>query len=346
MPSKTTPKRPWLIGASAAVLLLLAAAGLTCYFLLTPAASGRQTAWLYIDADDTADSVCAKLRPLTTPHAATAFSVLARHTSYERRVRTGRYAVEPGQPTVQLFRRVKNGHQQPLMLTLPQARTRQQLAARLSRHLMADSVALLRAMTDTTLCRTLGCDTATVVCLFIPDTYQLYWDISPQRLLERMKREHDRFWTIERQMAAQRIGLTPHEVQTLASIIDEETANTAEMPIVAGMYVNRLRQRMPLQADPTVKFALGDFSLRRIYRQMLSVDSPYNTYKHIGLPPGPIRVASVKAIDAVLHHSLHPYLYMCANADFSGTHVFAKTYNEHLRNAHRYARALNERGIK
>ncbi len=346
MAKPKSSKLRWRMYAAAVVLLLLLMVGLAYYFLLTPAASGQQTAWLYIDSDDTADSVYTKLRPLTSTHAVTGFATLARHTGYESHVRTGRYAVEPGQPTLQLFRHIKNGHQQPLMLTMPQARTRQQLAARLSRLLMADSTALLRTMNDTTLCRSLGCDTATVICLFIPDSYQLYWDLSPRRLLQRMKSEHDRFWNIDRQLAAQRIGLTPHQVQTLASIIDEETANTAEMPMVAGMYINRLRQHMPLQADPTVKFALGNFSLRRIYRNMLSVESPYNTYLHAGLPPGPIRIASVQAIDAVLHHSIHPYLYMCANADFSGTHVFAKTYNEHLRNAHRYARTLNERGIK
>lgn len=140
--------------------------------------------------------------------------------------------------------------------------------------------------------------------------------------------------------------MTHREVMTLASIVDEETANKAEKPMVAGMYIKRLQVGMPLQADPTVKFAIGDFSLRRIWEKHLSVDSPYNTYKNTGLPPGPIRIPSVDGIDAVLNYVHHDYLYMCAKEDFSGTHNFARTYGEHLQNARRYAQALNHRGIK
>jgi UPF0755 protein len=145
---------------------------------------------------------------------------------------------------------------------------------------------------------------------------------------------------------AANLGLTPEEVCTLASIIDEETANTGEKPDIAGMYLNRLHRNMPLQADPTVKFALQDFALRRIYYAQLETDSPYNTYMNTGLPPGPIKIASKQGIDAVLHASQHPYLYMCAKEDFSGTHNFATTYAEHQNNAARYARALNQRGIR
>jgi UPF0755 protein len=145
---------------------------------------------------------------------------------------------------------------------------------------------------------------------------------------------------------ARAAGLTPVEVATLASIIDEETANNAEKPMIAGMYLNRLRKGMPLQADPTVKFALQRFELRRIYHDMLFFDSPYNTYRNTGLPPGPIKIASIKGMEAVLNYVEHDFLYMCAKEDFSGTHNFAVTYGEHLRNAARYSKALNDRGIK
>jgi UPF0755 protein len=211
---------------------------------------------------------------------------------------------------------------------------------------MADSLSFYQALTDSACAVRLGYDTATIVCLFIPNTYEVYWNTSIDDFLQRMKKENTAFWNYSRMQKAQVAGLTPVEVQTLASIVDEETSNNAEKPVVAGMYINRLKQGMPLQADPTVKFALGDFTLRRIYQNMLNTDSPYNTYRYAGLPPGPIKIASVAGIDAVLNYAHHNYLYMCAKEDFSGTHNFAATYNEHLANASRYAKALNERGIK
>ena len=182
--------------------------------------------------------------------------------------------------------------------------------------------------------------------MFVPNTYDVYWNMSMDALLERMQKEHDRFWDGEREQKAARMQLTPVEVCTLASIIDEETANNAEKPMIAGMYLNRLKQGMPLQADPTIKFALKQFELKRIWQNLLQTDSPYNTYQNAGLPPGPIKIASIRGIDAVLNAVSHDYLYMCAKEDFSGTHNFATTYQEHLKNAARYSKALNERGIK
>ena len=163
---------------------------------------------------------------------------------------------------------------------------------------------------------------------------------------EWMVGEVDKFWNESRMAKASALGLSPEEVCTLASIIDEETSNNAEKPMIARMYLNRLAKGMPLQADPTVKFALKDFALKRIYHNMLNTDSPYNTYRYAGLPPGPIKVASVAGIEAVLNPASHSYLYMCAKEDFSGTHNFAATYQEHLKNASKYSKALNERGIK
>ena len=161
-----------------------------------------------------------------------------------------------------------------------------------------------------------------------------------------MSEESKRFWTFERKEKAKAAGLTENEVITLASIVDEETSNVAEMPKIAGMYINRLHINMPLQADPTVKFATKNFTAHRIHQKWLTVDSPYNTYKYRGLPPGPIRIPSVEAIDAVLNYVHHDYIYMCAKEDFSGTHNFAKTYEEHQINAAKYAKALNVRGIQ
>lgn len=191
-----------------------------------------------------------------------------------------------------------------------------------------------------------GVTPETAACLFIPNTYEVYWDITPAKLLQRMKREHDAYWTENRKKLAEKAGLTTNEVYTLASIVEQESANEKERPMIAGMYLNRLRQGMKLQADPTVKFALGNFGLRRILHEHLIVDSPYNTYQHEGLPVGPICIPSQNAIESVLHYAPHDYLYMCAKEDFSGTHNFAKTYAEHLMNARKYTDALNKRGIK
>lgn len=209
-----------------------------------------------------------------------------------------------------------------------------------------DSAVVAQHFADSAFCRQYGYDTSTIACLFIPNTYEVYWNTSLEDFMKRMQKENTTFWNEERLRRAEAAGLTPNEVVTLASIVDEETANNAEKPMVAGMYINRLHTGMPLQADPTVKFALRDFSLRRIYHNHLNVESPYNTYRNIGLPPGPIRIPSIVGIDAVLNHVKHDYLYMCAKEDFSGTHNFARTYREHLANAAKYSKALNQRGIK
>ena len=226
------------------------------------------------------------------------------------------------------------------------ARTIDRLAGALSRKLMLDSAEVARHLTDSAYCARWGYNTATIPALFIPNTYDIYWNVSLDKFMERMQKEHKTFWNFGRMEKAKSMGMSPVEVATMASIIDEETANNGEKPMIAGMYYNRLKTGMPLQADPTVKFALKDFALRRIYNKLLQTDSPYNTYKNTGLPPGPIKIASIAGIDAVLNHVRHDYLYMCAKEDFSGTHNFAKTYQEHLNNAARYTKALNQRGIK
>jgi UPF0755 protein len=181
--------------------------------------------------------------------------------------------------------------------------------------------------------------------MFIPNTYEVYWDTGTENLLKRLKKEHERFWNEDRRKKAEKIGLTPLQVSVLASIVEEEATYADEYPVVAGLYLNRLRKGMRLEADPTVKFAVGDFTLRRILFTHLEVESPYNTYKNTGLPPGPIRVASIRAIDGTLSPAEHKYLFMCARDDLSGRHNFAVTHAEHARNARAYQRALNARGI-
>ncbi len=182
--------------------------------------------------------------------------------------------------------------------------------------------------------------------MFIPDTYEFYWTTSAKEFADRMKQEYDRFWNDERKKKAEEIKLKPVEVTTLASIVQAETAKNEELKTIAGLYINRLNRGMFLQADPTVKFAVGDFSLKRILNVHLEVDSPYNTYKNIGLPPGPINFPETSAIDAVLNYEKNNYYYMCAKEDFSGTHNFAATLAEHNRNAAKYRAALDRNKIR
>lgn len=341
---KRTTARKSLVCTIAVLVIALIAAASWC--LLSPMSTSDDTQFIYIDDDDTIDSVYTRVSDVSTTAAAIGFRMLTKATGYGDKMHTGRYAVSTKENVINVFRRMRNGMQEPVNLIVPSVRGLDKLAAELSLKLMTDSASIYNALTDTAVCARLGYETHTVACLFIPNTYSVYWDTTVDNLLLRMQKESERFWEGRRQAQADSLGLTPIEVITLASIIDEETANDAEKPMIARMYYNRLQISMPLQADPTVKYAIGDFSLRRIYRNMLTVDSPYNTYKYMGLPPGPIRIASIAGIDAVLNMPEHDYLYMCAKEDFSGTHNFAATYEEHLLNARKYTAALNKRGIK
>ena len=339
-------KKHYIFGAIAVVLLVGGIVAYTFYRRINAPLlkEGQSTHILYIDNDDTPDSVFTKLSDVSTESGMKGLKFLAGH--YDYAVHTGRYVIEPGKKALDVFRQLRNGQQTPVMMTVPDVRTTDRLAGRITTKLMLDSATVAQALADPAFCQRLGYDTATIFCLFVPNTYEVYWNISLDALMQRMQKEHDAFWNDERRHKAEAQGLTPNEVVILASIIDEETANNAEKPVIAGMYLNRLNRGMLLQADPTVKYALGDFTLKRILNRHLEVDNPYNTYKYAGLMPGPIRLPSVQAIEAVLNPDHNDYLYMCAKEDFSGTHNFACTLAEHNQNARRYQQALNQRGIR
>lgn len=339
----TIKKKYYIIPIAICVLAL---GGLVAYYLTGSLSQSDQCEYIYIDDNDNLDSVSTKLAPIANEQALLSFKLISRHSNYDKNIRTGRYAILPGEGIISVLRKLKNGHQEPLRLTIPESKTVDRLAGALSKKLMMDSLSLAILLQDSSFCAKQGYDTATIVSMFVPDTYEVYWNTTIENLMNRLKKEHDKFWEKGRLEKAAALGLSPEEVCTLASIIDEETSNNTEKPMIARMYLNRLKKGMPLQADPTVKFALKDFALKRIYHNMLNTDSPYNTYRYAGLPPGPIKVASVAGIDAVLNAPAHNYLYMCAKEDFSGTHNFASSYTEHLKNAARYTKALNERGIK
>ncbi|MBP6699118.1 MAG: endolytic transglycosylase MltG [Flavobacteriales bacterium] len=274
-----------------------------------------------------------------------AFRLLADRKRYTDRVRPGRYVVPSGISLNALINKLRSGEQDPVRVTFTNIRTLPQLAGRLDKYLEADSISLLRAIRDPATMARLGYTEATMISLFIPNTYEVWWNERPADLLGRMAREHARFWTEDRRSKAAALGLSLTEVSTLASIVQAETAKRDEAPKIAGVYLNRLRIGMPLQADPTLKFALGLDSVSRVLDADKRVDSPYNTYTHSGLPPGPINMPEPDFLDAVLNAAKHDHLYFCARETLDGYSNFAKTYEQHLVNARRYQKALNARGI-
>lgn len=302
--------------------------------------------YVYVYEDKNYNNLLTQLENVAKIKNKSNFNRIATLLSYKDNMRTGRYAVTPDMTVLSLIRDLRNGHQEPVRLTFNNIRTKKDFAKRISEQLMSTETDLLSMLSDEKICESFGFDTQTIIAMFIPNTYEFYWNTSAKEFLTRMNKEYKKFWNQQRVAKAEAINLTPIQVSILASIVEEECTYSDEYPVVAGLYLNRLHIGQRLQADPTVKFAVGDFGLRRILNVHLQVESPYNTYLHEGLPPGPIRIPSIKGIDSVLNYDKNDYYYMCAKDDFSGRHNFAKTHAEHQIFAQRYRKALNERGIK
>lgn len=261
-------------------------------------------------------------------------------------LKEGYYFFPQGTSTNVFINMLRIGRQTPIKLTFNNTRTLYDFAGKIARQLQPDSLQLLKYWEDENVAKSYGFDKANFIGMFLPNTYEVYYTATPKAFTDRMYKEYKRFWTVNRKQKANALGYTPQQVSTLAAIIDEETNKSDEKARIAGVYLNRLKRNIPLQADPTLKFAAGDFQLKRILNLHKEIKSPYNTYQNIGLPPGPIRQPSISAIDAVLNAEKHDYLYFCAKADFSGYHTFAKTLAEHNRNAAAYHSALNKKGIR
>ena len=270
---------------------------------------------------------------------------MAKLMDYDELVKPGRYKLENGWGNRQLIGVLRSGEQEPVKLTFTNIRLRSQLAERLAASIEPEPAEIDSLLNDPAYLKELGFDTANIVSMFIPNTYEVYWTTTADELIQRMNTEYDKFWTAERLEKAEELNLTQQEVSTLASIVQAETIKNDEKPRVAGVYLNRLKKGMLLQADPTVVLSVGDFSIRRVLNAHLKHDSPYNTYKYKGLPPGPINVPNISSIDAVLNAENHDYIYFCAKEDFSGYHAFAETEAEHRANARRFHQALNKRNI-
>ena len=340
-------KRSILIPSLVALLLVVGGLGISIYRTFwSPNFKLDKTVYVYIDENKDFEAFCRQLTDEAKCQRIGSFRRLSNWLNYSTSMRTGRYAVNPGMSNWELLNDLRRGHQEATRVTFNNIRLTDDFAERISEQLMVKKEDLLVLLNDSAFCDSLGFTRETVKALFIPNTYEVYWNTSAKMFINRMKREYDNYWTADRVNKAKEIGLTPIEVSILASIVEEETAAPDEYPIVAGLYLNRLRRNIPLQADPTIKFALGDFSLQRILYKHLEVDSPYNTYKHVGLPPGPLRIPTIRGLNGVLNYTKHRYLYMCAKENLSGRHNFAITLTQHNRNAERYRAELNRRRIK
>ncbi|MBC3541384.1 endolytic transglycosylase MltG [Rufibacter sediminis] len=271
---------------------------------------------------------------------------MAKLMDYPELVKPGRYELKDGMTNYKLIAKLRSGDQDPVKLTYTNVRLKKDLAQKLSTFINASPAKIDSLLNSPAYTQKLGFDTTTILTMFIPNTYEMYWTTSAEDMMERMKKEYDNFWTEERKAKAQDVGLSQKEVSILASIVQaEQSVHADERPRIAGVYLNRLKRNMALQADPTVVFATGDFTIRRVLNVHLKTNSPYNTYLNKGLPPGPINLPSITSINAVLNPEEHEYLYFCAKEDFSGYHAFAVTEAEHRRNAQRFHAAMNQRNI-
>lgn len=298
---------------------------------------------IYITPDNNSEEIIEMIQSNDTEANLIGLKWILKLKKYDDNRHSGHYIIRRGFSSKNIADILCTGMQTPVKVVINSARTINQIASVVSGQLMIDSTTIANKLSDIEYLKSKGFDKDNVFYLIIPNTYEFYWNISVDGFIERMIKERNNFWNNERIEKAKSIGLTPEQVMTLASIVEEETAKNEELPVVAGLYINRLNRGMLLQADPTVIYALGGERPKRVLNKHLEVDSPYNTYKYAGLPPAPIRFVNIKSINAVLNYTKHKYLYMCAKEDFSGYHNFATTLSQHNSNASLYQRALSRK---
>ncbi len=302
-----------------------------------------ETKYFYIPSNETGKSdVLRLLERDSIVKSVSTFTWLAENMHYWKQVKPGKYKIASGNSAFDIVRLLRNGKQSPVNLVITKLRTREDFASLAGRRLECDSLSVMRFLTSQDSLKKYELDTNTVMTAVFPDTYTFFWNTTPGKIFNKLIRQYQLFWTSERIKMAGEKGLTPQTAYILASIIEEETNKNGEKGNIASVYLNRMKVGMKLGADPTVKYALRDFGLKRIYHKHLSVESPYNTYRVYGLPPGPICTPSATTIQAVLESPKTDFLYFVAKSDFSGYHTFAKSYDEHLRYAREYQEALNK----
>ena len=302
--------------------------------------------YLYIHTGEDFNSVYKTIRDKEIVKDSTNFLWAAQNMKYPGRVKPGRYRLKAGMSNRALINMLAAGNQEPVDFSFHNIRLKEQFAAFVANKLEPDSTSIIRLLDSADFVRQYGFTTDDVYVAFMPDSYQIYWNTTPEKLFKKMYTHYENFWTKERKDKAAKLNLTPAQVSILASIVDAEALKDDEMPTIAGLYLNRLKKGMKLESDPTVIFALKDFTIQRVLNRYLSVPSPYNTYANKGLPPGPIMMPSVNAVNAVLDYKPSNYIYMCAKEDFSGYHNFADNVADHNKNAAKFRKALDERYIK
>lgn len=335
----------YVLSPLAIVLLLIG--GYVTYLFLLPNfhTQNGEKQYLYIHDNDKYGDVINRLEEASMISNKKTFNQVAHLLKYENHIKPGRYQVTNDMNNFSLIQKLRRGIQTPVNLTFNNIRTKEQLCELLSNELEPDYTDFFNLLNDSAFLVQYNLNGYTSIAVFMPNSYQVYWNTTAKKLFEKMHRQYSKFWNEKRKEQAAEIPLTPAQVMTLASIVDGETNVPKDRPLVAGLYINRLRKNMPLQADPTIKFALNNFALRRILKSDTHINSPYNTYKHTGLPPGPISIPNPQTIDAVLNYTKSDYIYMCAKETLNGEHNFAATFAEHQVNARKYQQALNDRDI-
>ncbi len=319
--------------------------GYTFVFRSNVTIGDKKSEFIYIRTGWDFQDVLKMLQERELISNAASFEWMAERKGYKHAIRPGRYRIKKSMNNNELINILKAGLQEPVEFTLNEIRTKSQLASRVSGKLEVDSITILEALNDDKYLSRYGLNSETALTLFIPDRYSFMWNTSRDEFFERMAESYKEFWDNDRKAKARKLNLSQSEVTILASIIQQESFIEKEKPLIAGVYLNRIRKQMPLQADPTLIWAAGDFSIRRVLDVHKRIDSPYNTYRYKGLPPGPIGLSTPSSIDAVLNDPGHDYLYFCAKPDLSGYSSFAKDYKEHMRNARLYQNEMNKRKI-
>lgn len=302
--------------------------------------------YLFVYANDTYEDVFNRIKTDKIVKNPQLFDYVAKTMKYPESIKPGRYKLTAGMSNRSLIGNLRGGYQEAVKLRFSNIRLKENLAGVLGENFLADSAQFSSILNNDTIAQQYGFTKDNFYTMFIPNTYEIYWNTSPEKVIERLNEEYNKFWTKERLDKAKALNMTPQEVSVLASIVRGEALHNDEMPMIAGLYLNRLQKGMLLQADPTVIFANNDFTIRRVLNKHLTIDNPYNTYRFKGLPPGPINMPPIVAIDAVLNPATHDYIYMCAKEDFSGYHAFATSVSEHQVNAKKFQKALDDRNIK
>lgn len=328
---------------SVLIVVVLAATVAGWQFFTSNTAFSEKSKYLYIHTGHANwPEVLKSVKDSNLVNSPAALDLLATRLEVPQKIKAGRYEIKKGMSLMDIVRLLRNGTQAPVKLIITKLRTKENLAGFLGRKMEVDSNAVLAYLSNPDSLQQFGVDSNTVMAIVFPNTYTYFWNAPLHTIFDKFYGEYKKVWTDQRRQQAREHGLTPITAYTLASIVEEETNARDEKGTIASVYLNRLNKGMKLQADPTIKFAMRDFGLKRIYLKYLTVESPYNTYMNAGLPPGPICTPSLQTLDAVLQSPQTNYLYFVAKSDFSGHHVFSETFEQHLVNAKEFQKAQDE----